>query len=96
MSDREWIPRIWSHYQACREPNSRLVRTEFWQCVRATVAVYFGWKYTLKDDDYGMVDPDYEVAWINHSYSYPTIYSFDSLAVVGWQYYIGGDSEICL
>jgi len=66
--------------------------TDFWLCVRGTVAIVLG-----RHDDTLEYDQKLEVAWVDRGY-YTTDYgdgrAFEYLQVHGWSYLIGSDGTL--
>lgn len=92
VEDRNWISTIWACYRRAKRANY-YVRTSFWQCVAATIAVYLN-RY---DESLLPGEPEDAIAWIDTGFIHTDCgdgRSFDYLVSKGFRYAIGGDSTI--
>lgn len=86
-----WISMVWAHFRRSRN-EGRLVRTRFWKCVQATVAVFFDFYDPSVESS-----PDNDIAWFHRGYVHTDCgdgEAFEILSVRGFKYALSEDSTI--
>lgn len=99
MSDAEnmqWIKRIWDHRRAAKE-NRRYAQTNLWDCIKATMALYFDLEATEDQYEEFPYGTEIDLAW-NDIGTYHTDYgdgrAFEALGLIGFRYYIYEDGTL--